>query len=47
MHLLVAASLFGAAICFGGYLFPSLRNVEEHLPDYDDAPPPVAVAQAA
>ncbi|HHW87445.1 MAG TPA: MFS transporter [Chloroflexi bacterium] len=45
--MFVGTSLAGAAICFGGYLFPSLRNVEEHLPDYDDAPPPVAVAQAA
>jgi len=44
--MFVATSLAGAAICFGGYLFPALRNVEDHLPDHDDAPLPVAVAHA-
>ncbi len=44
-------AVFGAAACFGAYLYRPLRNVESELPDYDDDPPasadPAGAAVAA
>ena len=34
--MFLGTAVGGALICFGGYLFPSLRNIEQELPDFDD-----------
>ncbi len=48
MALMVTASgLFGAAIGFGGYLIPAIRNVEDILPDFDAIAPAPVVAEVA
>jgi MFS transporter, DHA3 family, macrolide efflux protein len=33
--IFIMTGLLGTAICFGGYLFPAVRNVENDLPDHD------------
>jgi hypothetical protein len=33
--LFIATALLGSTVCFGGYLFPALRNVEDDLADHD------------
>lgn len=33
--LFVATALLGSMVCFGGYLFPALRNLEDDLADHD------------
>lgn len=35
--MFVCTSLLGMAVCFLGYVFPSIRNVEDDLPDHDEA----------
>jgi MFS family permease len=36
--IFILAGLFGAAVALGGYLFPSIRDVETLLPDHDAEP---------
>ncbi|MDQ4075124.1 MAG: hypothetical protein M3220_02630 [Chloroflexota bacterium] len=45
--MFLATALLGCAMSLFGYLFPSVRNVEEELPDYDDPVLSSAVAQPA
>ena len=33
--LFIATALLGSIVCFGGYLFPALRNLEDDLADHD------------
>jgi hypothetical protein len=47
MDLIVpGAGLLGVAIGLGGYLIPSVRDVERLLPDHDAPRPALAAAQA-
>lgn len=34
--MFVCTSLLGGLLCFSGYLFPAVRNVEEDLPDHEN-----------
>ena len=34
--MFIGTSICGGLLCFGGYLFPTLRNIETDLPDFDD-----------
>jgi MFS family permease len=36
--MFLCTCVMGTAICLGGYLFPSVRNVERDLPDHDVSP---------
>jgi DHA3 family macrolide efflux protein-like MFS transporter len=46
--MFVGTCILGAVICFGGYLFPAIRNVEADLPDHDTVVEPDGVlAEAA
>ena len=43
--MFVFTSLAGGVVCFSGYLFPAVRNVEDELADHDYMPPMNTVAQ--
>jgi len=43
--MFVFAGLLSAIVGFGGYLFPSVRNAEDLLPDHDAVPAAVNVAE--
>lgn len=45
--MFAANSLFGMAICFGGYLFSAVRNIEADLADHTYDQPLLAEAQPA
>jgi DHA3 family macrolide efflux protein-like MFS transporter len=38
--MFVCTCILGTMVCFGGYLFPAVRNVETDLPDHDAAVEP-------
>lgn len=42
--MFVFAGILAVAVGLGGYLFPSVRNAEDLLPDHDAMPPPPAEA---
>lgn len=42
--MFLGTSLMGALVCFGGYLIPSVRNIEDDLPDHDTTTTPADIA---
>ncbi len=36
--MFICTSIFGCVVCLSGYLFPSVRNIEDDLPDHDVVP---------
>jgi len=45
--MFVVTSLLGAGLCFAGYLFPAVRNIEEDLADHTYVAPITTEAQPA
>ncbi|MGH2543293.1 MAG: MFS transporter [Ardenticatenaceae bacterium] len=45
--MFLGTAVLGCAMSLSGYLFPAIRNVEEALPDFDEAAPPTTVVPAS
>ncbi len=45
--MFIGTCILGTVVCFSGYLFPSIRNVEADLPDHSSSESEPALAEAA